>query len=128
MTFSGFVTLEASLSPVCQRLGTAGTGPWLRLVQGPSSWDWRNLQEHHQEAGRWRQGEGICELKSSGDRMRSRQGCGVTGFVIHSFSKHSPSRHCVPDLGLALGSRMNQAWLLPSKNSQSPKWLAGSTF
>lgn len=27
VTFSGFVTLEASLGPVCQPLGTACTGP-----------------------------------------------------------------------------------------------------
>lgn len=37
-----------------------------------------------------------------------KQGYGVTGFVIHSFNKHSRSHHCVPDLGFALGPRMNQ--------------------
>lgn len=54
----------------------------------PKLQDRWNLQEHHQEVGRGLQGKWICEHKPSGDRMRSRQGCGVTGLVTHSFNKH----------------------------------------
>lgn len=49
------------------------------------------------------------KLGSPGDRMRSWKGCGVTGCVTHSFNKHSRSHGSAPDLGLTLGTNMNQA-------------------
>lgn len=59
------------------------------------------------------QGQG--KLGSPGDRMSSWKGCGVTSCVTHSFNKHSRSHGGAPDLGLTLGTKMNQAWSHPQK-------------
>lgn len=55
------------------------------------------------------------KLKSPGDRMRSWKRCGVKDCVTHSFNKHSWSHGGAPDLGLTLGTKMNQAQPRPQK-------------
>ena len=52
---------------------------------------------------------------SPGDRVRSWKGCGVKGCVTHSFNKHLWSHGGAPDLGLTLGTKMNQARPHPQK-------------
>lgn len=42
------------------------------------------------------------------------------GCVIHSFNKHSQSHGGAPDLGLTLGTKMNQAWSHPQKTYIPP--------
>ena len=87
--FSGFVTLEASPNPVCQPLGQHAPGHGWGCSESQAPRIDGICGEHHQGVGTGLQGEGILELRSPGDKMRSWKGYGLTDPVIHSFSRHS---------------------------------------
>lgn len=82
-------------------------------VQKPSSWGRRNLQEHHQGTRLRLHGEGIHELRSHGDRMRSWKGYGVHRFY-RSFTQQTIMKP-PPEAGLALQPRRIRHGPCPQK-------------
>ena len=87
--FSGFVTLEASPNPVYQPLGQHAPGPDWGCSEGQAPRIDGICGEPHQGVGPGLQGEGVLELRSPGEKMRSWKRYRLIDPVSHSLSKHS---------------------------------------